>query len=142
MSGFKKIAAAGLAAVVALSLAAPAVAKKPSKPSKPKTAVTKIDFHLDDHSVAPGEAVTGTAAVTSRDGKDWVALPGATLDVTLDGVSVGSLVTDAAGLASVSVSTADLGEHVVKVAYAGSGTTKKAQRAQGFEVTFEVTTTP
>jgi hypothetical protein len=135
MSMSKKMAAIGLSAVVALCIAGPAVAKKPSKPSKVKQAVTKIDFRLDDHSVAPGEVATGTATVSSRSGKEWVALPGAVLDVTLDGVSVGTVVTDVSGVAAVVVSSADVGEHVVKVAYAGNETTKKAQRAQGFEVT-------
>lgn len=97
-------------------------------------AVSRIKFKVNDHLVAPVEAVAGTATLQTRAAGEWVPLASTTVEVWLDGVLVSSVVTDAAGSAPVSVSSAAVGEHVVKVKYAGDGTHRRATRAQGFEV--------
>ena len=95
---------------------------------------TKIRFKLDDHNVAPGEAVTSTVRVTSGRGKARGPLAGADLSVLVDGVEVASLTTDPDGIAAISYGGAAAGDHVMRVVYAGDGTHKRAKRSQGFEV--------
>ena len=94
---------------------------------------TKIRFKLDDHSVASGEAVTGSVLVMSGRGKNREPLEGATLTVLVDKVEVATLTTDADGRALVERLAED-GEHVMKLVFAGDDEHKKAKRAQGFEV--------
>jgi len=52
----------------------------------------------------------------------------------VDGLEVGTTTSAVDGLAPVSYTTVEAGEHVMKVVFAGDATHKKAQRAQGFEV--------
>jgi hypothetical protein len=113
-------------------------------------------FKLDDHQLALGEAATGLVKLTTRDGRTWGPLEGATLRVVLksddsddcDGdcpnddddvaptavTECAILTTDAEGRATVSCVAAAEGEYVVKVFYDGDDTHKKAKRAQGFTV--------
>ncbi len=96
--------------------------------------VTKITFKLDSHQVAAGDQVTSSVLVQTRSGHMWVAFPGAVLSIVVDGVEVGLATAGADGLAPVAYTAAEAGDHVMKVVFAGDETHKKAQRAQGFEV--------
>lgn len=117
--------AVGLALVVA-----PALAK-----SAP---VTKMKFKLDAHELTAGADVTGSVDVFTRTGNMWAAFPAATLSLRVDGVEVGTFLTDAAGHADVLCVGALEGDHVMKVFFAGDDLHKKAQRAQGFIVSASV----
>ena len=126
---------ATLVAVLALAVApAAAKGKKASNARGPKAAVTKMTFKLDQHELEVGDDATGSVLVRTRSGNRWVPLSEVTLEVFLDGESVGTVETDADGRTQVVVPGGDPGEHVVKVRYAGDADHRKAQRAQGFEV--------
>jgi predicted phage tail protein len=104
-------------------------------PAAAKSApVTKITFKLDSHQVAAGDDVTSAVFVQTRSGNQWVAFPGAVLTIKVDGLDVGTTTSAADGLAPVSYTAVEAGDHVMKVVFAGDDTHKKAQRAQGFEV--------
>jgi len=104
-------------------------------PAAAKSApVTKMTFKLNSHQVAAGEDVTSAVLVQTRSGNQWVAFSGAVLTITVDGLEVGTTTSGVDGLAPVSYTTVEAGEHVMKVVFAGDATHKKAQRAQGFEV--------
>ena len=104
-------------------------------PAAAKSApVTKMTFKLDSHQVTAGEDVTSAVLVQTRSGNQWVAFSGAVLTITVDGLEVGTTTSAVDGLAPVSYTTVEAGEHVMKVVFAGDATHKKAQRAQGFEV--------
>ncbi len=120
------VAALGVGTLVALR-AAPAFAKP--------APVTKITFKLDAHEVTQGSPVTSSVLVQTRSANHWVALPGVTLTVNVDGADVGTVVTDSNGLAAISYVTESPGDHVMKVVFAGDELHKRAQRAQGFTVT-------
>jgi hypothetical protein len=98
------------------------------------TSVTKITFKLDAHEVAVGDQVTSSVAVRTRDGNQWVAFPGAVLSILVDGIEVGTATAGADGLAPVAYTAVEAGDHVMKIVFAGDEAHKKAQRAQGFEV--------
>ena len=137
----RSLALATVAAVAIAALASPAAAKpgkgKAKGHGKPRRAVTKIVFKLSDHELAVGETVSGPVRVLSkgRRAKRFKPLAGAVVTVSVDHVQVGTVTTDDEGRALVEVAADEAGEHVVKVRYAGDATHKKAQRAQGFEVT-------
>jgi hypothetical protein len=97
-------------------------------------AVTKIRFKLDSHHVTQGSDVSGTVRVWTREHHAWVSLPAVQLSLRVDGVEVGTLSTDGDGLASVAYPATEVGDHVMKVFYAGDELHKPARRAQGFEV--------
>ena len=122
---------AGLALALATTLCVGFLAT--SATAKPAP-VTKIKFHLDDHNVPPGAAVTSSVLVRTRSGHAWVPFAGATLSVWVHGTQVLTLTTDANGLAALSYVPL-AGDHVMKVVFAGDATHKRAQRAQGFSVT-------
>ena len=103
--------------------------------------VTKIEFHLDDHNVPPGSAVTSAVSVRTRSGHAWVPFAGATLSVRVDGTQVLTVITDVNGMAAISY-VAAAGGHVMKVVFAGDATHKRAQRAQGFSVVAGATADP
>jgi fibronectin type 3 domain-containing protein len=117
-------------------IATPAVAKP--------APVTKIAFKLDAHEVAAGSDVTGRVDVLTRSGNTWAALGVASLSLRVDGVEVGTLVTDVDGHADVVYAGALEGDHVMKVVFTGDTLHKRAQRAQGFSVsaTAPVTAVP
>ncbi len=99
--------------------------------------VTNIRFKLDDHSVNVGDTLTGTVMVASHaqhQKPNWVPFGGATLSLTVDGVEVGTLVTDDTGHAVVAHVATSEGDHVMRVVFAGDELHKRAQRAQGFSV--------
>jgi hypothetical protein len=112
--------------LVAASLALPAAAK--SKPA------TKIKFKLDSHQVVVGDDVTGTVKVWTHTGHPWAPFPDATLSVRVDGEEVGSIVTDANGVAQVAYEATTEGDHVIRVVFLGDEVHKRARRAQGFTV--------
>ena len=93
--------------------------------------VTKIRFHLDDHQVTVGESLTSDVSVASH-AKGWEAFEGASLSVRIDGVEVGTLVTDATGQASLTVPVTEAGGGVIRVVFLGDELHKRAWRAQGF----------
>jgi plastocyanin len=102
---------------------------------------TKMTFRLDDHTVAVGDPVSGPVALFTHDGNHWAPLAGASLNVLVDGVDTGTpLTTDANGDATVSITAAGAGDHVVKVVYAGDDTHRRRHRAQGFEASDTSTT--
>ena len=103
--------------------------------------VTKIKFHLDDHNVPPGSAVTSSVLVRTRSSHEWVPFAGATLSVRVDGTQVLTVITDVNGMAALSYLAA-AGDHVMKVVFAGDATHKRAQRAQGFSVVAGATADP
>jgi hypothetical protein len=123
----RRIATALVAGVLFAAVFAVPAAAKP-------TPVTKITFKLDSHQVAAGDQVTSTALVQTRSGNRWAALPGAVLSVRVDGLEVGTTTADVDGLAVVAYTAVEAGDHVMKVVFAGDETHKRAQRAQGFEV--------
>jgi hypothetical protein len=135
MSRNRYLAVLAALALVGAAFAAPALAKKGEHGGNGKShpATTKMKVKLDDHSLASGEAATGTVTVQTRDGKKWAAFAGAALSVEVDGTECATAETDDAGHATVSCAAAD-GDHVMKVRYAGDDTHKKSQRAQGFSV--------
>lgn len=103
--------------------------------------VTKIRFKLDDHNVPPGSAITGSVLVRTRSNHDWVPFASAPLSVRVGGTQVLTLTTDASGAATISYVAAE-GDHVMKVAFAGDASHKRAQRAQGFAVVAGATAVP
>ena len=136
MSRNRYMAVLAALALIGAAFAAPALAKKGEHgggKGKSHPANTKMRFKLDDHSVASGEAATGTVTLQTRDGHKWAAFAGAALSVEVDGEECATAETDDAGQATVSCMAED-GDHVMKVRYAGDDTHKKAQRAQGFSV--------
>lgn len=131
--------------LASLFLVTPAVAKNDGthgNSGKVKAPVTKIDFHLDDHNMAVGEFITADVVVSTQAKPGWAPLAGVTLSVTEDGVEVTTLTTDATGHAALSVPATVEGVHVVRVIFAGDPLHKKAQRAQGIEVTPAVVVPP
>jgi hypothetical protein len=104
-------------------------------PATAGTTVTKMRFELGGQDVAALSSETGSVSLWAKGGSSWVPLGGATLSVLVDGRPVGTVVTDAAGFAVVSVPP-DLapGGHVMKIVYAGDGVHSRTQRAQGFSV--------
>jgi predicted phage tail protein len=123
-----------LAATLCIGIFATAAAAKPAP-------VTKIRFHLADHNVPPGSAVTSTVLVRTRSGHAWVPFAGAPLSVRVDGTQVLTVTTGANGEAPISY-VAATGDHVMKVVFAGDATHKRAQRAQGFSVVAGATAVP
>lgn len=117
------VAVAGL---LAAFLGGTALAKQPP--------VTKVRFKLENHQVALGEEVHGSVLVLSGKGKDRAPLEGAVLSVLVNKVEVGTVTTDAAGLAEVAYTAPAEGGYVMKLFYAGDESHKRAKRAQGFEV--------
>jgi hypothetical protein len=99
---------------------------------------TKMRFKLDAQEVTVGDDVTGTVQLFSKGHHHghggWTPMPDVTLQVKVDGQDVGTVVTDAAGTATVAYTTDAEGDHVMKVAYAGDETHRRRQRAQGFTV--------
>lgn len=122
------------ASILALGIWTATGASATPVPGSKPAPVTKITFKLDPHEVTLGTAVTSSVLVQTHSANTWIALPGATLTVTVDGAPIGTFVTDAAGRASVSNTATTVGGHVMKVLYAGDATHKTAQRAQGFTV--------
>lgn len=106
--------------------------KHQKQAKKVKPSVTKMGFKLDNDDVTTGDTISGSIKVLTGKGNSRVALPGAELKVTVDGVESGSLVTGEDGTATLSL-IAEEGEHVVKVLYAGDSDHKSARRAQGYE---------
>lgn len=132
----KRIATIAIAVLTCLAVAAPATAKP--------APVTKIRFKLDDHEVMAGEDITGSVHVWTRDGNAWVPLEGAVLKLLVDGVEKTGILseTDDKGFAAVSYEATEEGDHVMKVVFEGTDTHKRAQRAQGFEVSPAVAPPP
>ena len=106
------------------------------------TAVTKITFKLDDHSVVLGDMLTGPVLVQTHEGNHWVPLAGATLSLQIGKTEVATLVTDADGAATIGFAPTSAGDHVMRVVYAGDELHKKAQRAQGFNAADTGSPTP
>ena len=143
-----------LSGVIALALVAPAAMASNSHASghgKPAAAThgqpaaathgqpahagpTKITFKLRPNQIPQGGTLTSTLTFASHTGHVWTPLPDAAFVVTVDGVEVGSGITDVNGQAVLTYVGADIGSHVMKVLYAGDLTHKGAQRAQGFTV--------
>ena len=96
---------------------------------------TKIDFKLRPNQVPQWGDLTATLTFTTHDKNHWVPLPGAEFIVRVDGVDVGTGITDASGQALLDYVGDTLGGHIKKVVFPGDGVHKKAQRAQGFLVT-------
>jgi len=108
-------------------LAVPAFAKT--------AATTKMAFKLHgQHSLTMGESLDCTVTLQSRDAHQWVGIPGASVNVTVDGTWVATAFADGAGVATFTWTANSVGDHVMKLIYAGDDTHKKAQRAQGFNV--------
>ncbi len=138
--------AALLSGVIALALVAPAAMASNShanghgKPaagthSQPAHAgSTKITFKLRPNQIPQGGTLTSTLTFASHTGHVWTPLPDAAFVVTVDGVEVGSGITDVNGQAVLTYVGADIGGYVMKVLYAGDAMHKRAQRAQGFTV--------
>ena len=124
----RKVLSATVVLAVGLALfEAPAVARP--------APVTKIRFRLDAHEVPVGADVTGSVHVWTRSDHRWVALAGAELTVSVDGLDVGSITTDGDGLASVVYTATVEGDHTMRVSFAGDDAHRKARRSQGFTVT-------
>jgi hypothetical protein len=96
--------------------------------------VTKIRFTLDTHRVTAGEQVTGSVHVWTRQAHSWVSLPAVQLSLRVDGAEVDALETGVDGTASVAYTATEVGDHVMKVYFAGDELHRRARRAQGFEV--------
>jgi hypothetical protein len=71
-----------------------------------------------------------------------VPLAGATLSLQIGKTEVATMVTDVNGAATVGFAPTSIGDHVMRVVYAGDDLHKAAQRAQGFEVAESVSPTP
>ncbi len=126
---------AAVGVVVGLALiAAPASAR--SAPA------TDVNLTLFASEVPEGTPLMGVIHVKTRVGKTWAPLSGAQLTLRVDGVVVGSVTTGADGLAPFSYPTAGVGEHKVKLKYAGDVLHKKAKVARKFTVTAGTTPTP
>lgn len=115
--------------LLVLPLGPAALAKRSSKP-----AVTDLRLRLESHDVMLGEEVTGTVSARSRNKGKTTALAGATVNIYVGRTLVEQVVTDEAGTAAVSYTTAAIGSYSLKAVYAGDSTHKRAKRAQGFEV--------
>lgn len=138
-----------LSGVIALALVAPAAmasnshanghaighGKPVGTPAAPAHAgPTKITFKLRPNQIPQGGTLTSTLTFASHTGHVWTPLPDAAFVVTVDGVEVGSGITDVNGQAVLTYVGADVGGYVMKVLYAGDAMHKRAQRAQGFTV--------
>jgi hypothetical protein len=125
--------AVGVLATLALFMGPAAATSEP---------VTKITFTLDAASVHAGADVTGLVEVTTGSGKAETPFGNATLSVWVDGVQVGSAVTNGAGVASVSQTATVPGMHSMRVLFAGDAQHKKAHRDETFVVTAGSPTSP
>ncbi len=125
--------AVGVVATLALFMGPAAATSEP---------VTKITFTLDASSVHAGTDVTGLVEVTTGSGKAETPFGNATLSVWVDGVQVGSAVTNGAGVASVSQTATVPGMHSMRVLFAGDAQHKKAHRDETFVVTAGSPTSP
>lgn len=125
--------AVGVVATLALFMGPAAATSEP---------VTKITFTLEPSSVPAGSDVTGLVTVTTGSGKAEKPFGGATLSVWVDGVQVGSAVTNPAGVASVSQTATVPGMHSMRVMFAGDALHKKAHRDETFVVTAGSATLP
>jgi hypothetical protein len=134
-SHLKRSLVLGFAAtLVVFTLVAPASAKQPP--------VTKMTFKLVSHQLLVGDAVDVTVHVLARSGHAWVGVAGATVVITVDGLEVGTGITDDTGTAVVAWVASAEGDHVMKVLFAGDELHKRAQRAQGFTVSAAVPVVP
>jgi len=123
----RRLALAAAVAVVGMAfLIAPATAG---------STVTKMRFELGSPEVSARSGMSGSVSLWAKYGASWIPVRGATLSLTLDGRPFGTIVTDAAGFAVVSI-PADLrpGGHVMKVVYDGDGINARTQRSHGFSV--------
>jgi fibronectin type III domain protein len=118
--------AVGVIATVALYMAPAAATSEP---------VTKIHLKLDSSSVPAGSDVSGLVEVTTGSGKAEVPFAGAALTVWIDGVQVGSAVTNGAGVAAVGYPMTARGPHTIRVAFEGDANHKKAHKEREFVVT-------
>ena len=118
--------AVGVVATLALFMGPAAATSEP---------VTKITFTLDAPSVPAGTDITGLVSVTTGSGKAEKPFVGATLTVSIDGVTVGSTVTNGAGVAAVIASATAPGGHTIRVCFAGDADHKKAHKDLWFVVT-------
>jgi len=118
--------AVGVIATVALYMAPAAATSEP---------VTKIHLKLDSSSVPAGSDVSGLVEVTTGSGKTEVPFGGAALTVWIDGVQVGSAVTNGAGVAAVGYPMTARGPHTIRVAFEGDSKHKKAHKEREFVVT-------
>jgi len=125
--------AVGVVATLALFMGPAAATSEP---------VTKITFTLDASSVHAGADVTGLVEVTTGSGKAEKPFGNATLSVWVDGVQVGSAVTNGAGVAAVDYPATMPGMHSMRVLFPGDAQHKKAQRDETFVVTAGSPTSP
>lgn len=121
-----------LSATVGVAVGLALVAAPAAAASAP---VTKITLGLYANEVPAGTDLVAGVQVTTRSDKDWTGLPGASIVVSVDGVDLGTVVTDGTGEAEFSYPMTVIGEHTVKVTFEGDAAHKKAQRAHGFTVT-------
>ncbi len=129
MHGSLKRATATVAAVglVVGSLGASAAgAKQLPKP--------KMRLRLESHQISEDGSLSGYASLARKTRGVSTPMAGVALDVVVDGVDVGDLVTDDQGRATFDLSGLAAGEHKIAVSYAGDGSTRRAVRKQGFEV--------
>jgi hypothetical protein len=118
-------AAVGVIATVALYMAPAAATSEP---------VTKIEVKLDSSSVPAGSDVSGLVEVTTGSGKAEGPFSGAALTVSIDGVAVGTAVTNGAGMASFAYTMTARGPHTIRIAFAGDAKHKKAHKDRPFVV--------
>ena len=95
---------------------------------------TKINFKLRPNQVPEWGDLMATLTFSTHEKNTWAPFPNAEFVVRVDGVDVGTGITDVNGQASIDYVASSLGDHVMKVVFQGDGVHKKAQRAQGFSV--------
>lgn len=102
-----------------------------AKVTTTKLATTKITFKLEAYQYEVGDEVTGSALVRCRLARTWIPVASALLAISVDGVPVGNLTTDAAGSVTTSWTADADGDHTMKVSFAGDAQCKASRRAQG-----------
>ena len=92
--------------------------------------VMKITLTLAGTSVPLGSDISGSVLVMSGSGKKAVAPSAASLTVSVDAVAVGTITTDASGMAPVSVPAVTPGSHQMWVDYAGDASHRRRRTSR------------
>lgn len=92
----------------------------------PACAADMLDLAVADVLARPGEAVEVVAKLEKRAPRG-VNVPGASLELRLDGKQVGTAQTDERGVARFKVTAPGRGDHVLKAVFDGTGDLMRAE---------------
>ena len=93
---------------------------------------SKLHIKLDAQRFDSGADVTGSALLYAVVHKVKTGLPNETLDLQVDGVDVGTTITDADGNATIDIPGVADGQHILGVIFAGDSSYRGTQKQHGF----------